>query len=32
MIYKYKDKYFRKYFCYGIDNKESVLERIIMNQ
>ena len=29
MIYKYKDKYFKKYFCYGIDNKESVLERII---
>lgn len=29
MFYEYKDKYFRKYFCYGIDNKESVLERII---
>ena len=29
MIDKYKDKYFRKYFCYGIEDKESVLERII---
>lgn len=29
MFYEYKDKYFRKYFCYGIEDKESVLERII---
>ena len=29
MIYKYKDKYFKEYFHYGIIDKEKVLEYII---